>query len=135
MLASIARVRTFFASFHTSPPAQAREILGDALQKRQRIGDFEFAERKLLENGLPLLPPPALALCGVSLSRERVARQSSWTTEPGERSPRNRKGEVKTSPVPFPSLTFQPEFGKWKPLCLAVTTRVAVITTTVVVPN
>ncbi|HLL55972.1 MAG TPA: hypothetical protein VK447_20590, partial [Myxococcaceae bacterium] len=39
--------RTLFTSFHHFPPEVAREILADAVRKRQGIGIFEFTRRKV----------------------------------------------------------------------------------------
>jgi hypothetical protein len=46
--------RTFFTSFHHFPPQQAREILRDAVNRRQGIGVFEIPGRRPLT--LLLLP-------------------------------------------------------------------------------
>ena len=59
--------RTLFTSFHHFPPADARHILLDAVERRQGIGIFEFTERRaaplvgmLLVPLLVLLTTPAI---------------------------------------------------------------------------
>jgi len=57
----LAGFRTLFTSFHHFPPHVAREVLADAVRRRQGIGVFE-ATRRSLPAILGILPAPLLAL-------------------------------------------------------------------------
>ena len=49
MPAELEGFRTIFTAFHHFPPAEARAILADAVQRGQGIGVFEIARRAPLE--------------------------------------------------------------------------------------
>ncbi len=57
----LAGFRTLFTSFHHFPPHVAREVLADAVRRRQGIGIFEATKRSLPAI-LGILPAPLLAL-------------------------------------------------------------------------
>ena len=59
--ADLVGVRTLFSSFHHFAPAQARQILADAVARRAPIGIFEFTERSL-PACLGMLGAPLVAL-------------------------------------------------------------------------
>ncbi|HYU31759.1 MAG TPA: class I SAM-dependent methyltransferase, partial [Thermoanaerobaculia bacterium] len=59
--AGLAGFRTLFTSFHHFPPHVAREVLADAVRRRQGIGIFE-ATRRSPAAIAAILPAPLLAL-------------------------------------------------------------------------
>jgi hypothetical protein len=73
----LAGFRTLFTSFHHFPPAQAREILGDAVAMRQGIGVFEIPGRRPLT--LLLLPLVLIAdIVVVPFLRPRPLARLLW---------------------------------------------------------
>lgn len=73
----LAGFRTLFTSFHHFPPKQAREILCDAVAKRQGIGVFEIPGRRPLT--LLLLPAVLIAdLLVVPFMRPRPIGRAAW---------------------------------------------------------
>jgi hypothetical protein len=59
--AELAGFRTLFTSFHHFPPNVAREVLADAVRRRQGIGIFETTQRSFSAIAA-ILPAPLLAL-------------------------------------------------------------------------
>ncbi len=72
--------RTFFSSFHHFNEESARNIISDAVEKRQGIGIFEYTEKSLLKYiflfGLPL---DFWLLLKFSLIRPLRLRRILWT--------------------------------------------------------
>jgi hypothetical protein len=71
--------RTLFTSFHHFRPEEAREVLADAVRKRQPIGVFEYTERNFLVWGLPLLLTPAFLWLITPLIRPFRWKRLLWT--------------------------------------------------------
>ncbi|HZP32676.1 MAG TPA: class I SAM-dependent methyltransferase [Candidatus Acidoferrales bacterium] len=73
----LAGFRTLFTSFHHFPPEQARQILRDAVERRQGIGIFEIPGRRSLT--LLLLPMVLVAdILVVPFMRARPVSLAAW---------------------------------------------------------
>lgn len=71
--------RTLFTAFHHFAPAQAREILADAMEREEGIGVFEYTDRNFLVWGPALLWTPVLLWIVTPFLRPFRPARLLWT--------------------------------------------------------
>jgi hypothetical protein len=75
---SLRGLRTLFSSFHHFAPADARALLGDAVERRAPIAIFEATRRDAVAIGLTLLAP-LIALLATPMIRPFRWSRLFWT--------------------------------------------------------